>query len=182
MAIRTVVPTELNAEIDRLLRERRPDRYDSEAGTGWLDEVAAEIEPMVEGERVVRRLASQLVRSREAVATRKANKLMRDISRSVESGEPLMQEAIDWMMSFDWPLSIPDMLENDQGKMETVTTRVALRALTSDDLRLFALRERQAADKDYAARAASCKGAEWVASQMDSANAVNLREWVENFG
>ena len=137
----------INGTIDRLLADRRPDRYEHGLSDGWLDDLAdSEIAPILPEAQVRRFHARTLVRNREGSKTQRTNRLLRDI---YESG----QLPLDWLDTLDWPLAV--------GK-----ERVALRAAGPDDFEQHAIEERRAAARDFSARNAAAEGSEWMAQQM----------------
>ncbi len=135
----------LNAHIDALLDEHRPERYDVGDKT-WRAAIYAEVERLVPDREARRIAASQLVDQREGVATRGANDLLRQIGR-------MRQWPLDWMEQGVRPLSVG-------------SERVRLADGTVDDLARWAIEERRVAAQDFAARSFACDGAEWCAEQM----------------
>lgn len=143
----TITDPTVRDQIPTLLDHHRPDRYDP-TDKSWqepvVDMVASEID-----ELEARQLAAErIVSLAEAAATRRTNKLLREISQ--EGAYPL-----DWLTAHAWPLAV--------GESE----RVALRAATAADYRRFAQRERRAAANDFAARNDACEGAEKMADLLD---------------
>lgn len=139
--------TDLNSEIDRLLAERRPDRYEPHGGDEWLDQIAAEVAHLVPVGAAQAIHAAAVVRRREGDKKKKTNQLLRDIA---ESGQP----PLGWFEHQRLPLAV--------GK-----ERVALGAARPDDLRQFAAEERRRILADMAARNESCEGAEVLAGWME---------------
>lgn len=142
------VSTEPSAreQIQSLLDAHRPDRYDP-ADHDWRRPVVGLIAAEITVEEAKLVAAERLVSNAEATATKRTNRMLREIA---DSGNwPL-----DWLGAMDWPLAVDDNL------------RVALRAATVDDLKHFAERERRAAANDFAARNAACEGALAVAEAM----------------
>lgn len=139
-------------QITTLLDRIRPDRYDPADHT-WQAPVIAAVAGDITIEEARQIAAGRLVSNAEATATRRTNKLLRQI---IETGAlPL-----DWMDCLSWPLAIDD------------NERVALRAANADDLRRFANRERRAAANDFAARNESCEGALRLADLMAECGAT----------
>lgn len=138
---------ELNAAIDKLLADRRPDRYE-EGSSEWLDDIAAEVAWLIPEDDARYRAARLTVGRREGEKTKSANKLLREIHAT-------QQWPLDWMDCLTLPIAV--------GK-----ERVALRAVTSADLRQFANDERRIAASDFSVRNATCEAAEWLADQMDA--------------
>lgn len=179
---------DLNRKIDRLLREQRPDRYvirdtvnddeyltdDEVEGTEWLDAVAEEVEGDVPSEEIRRRYARSLVGQREGMATQKANGLLRKVKQDG-------QLPLGWMDFEDYPISVVSRIHSPGERVKIVEERVALRAVTSGDLRAFAVEERRRAARDFAARNEACEGAEWIAEQMDLAGAVAFADWAVGY-
>ena len=143
---------DINAKIDLLLAERRPDRYEKEGGDGWLDEIADDIEPLISETDARSLLATSLVRQREGSKTRAANQAIRQLR------EP--QQPLDgWWSMQNLPIKV--------GK-----ERVAFRAATSVDLRQFAQDERRSASQEHVTREQTCTAAEWLADLMDGQGIV----------
>lgn len=138
--------TDFSGEIDRLLSERRPDRYEPEGGSDWLDDIAAEVADLVPEAEARFRHARAEVGRREGEKTKSANRLLRD---TYKDG----QWPLGWMDRLHLPIAA--------GK-----ERVALRAATPEDFRLFATDERRRAADDFSARNDTCVAAEWIADEM----------------
>ena len=136
----------VNGEIDRLLAERRPDRYQLGVDDDWMEDVAAQISRRIPEHELRRLAADRMVKQRETVKTKQANKLLRDV---FESPEP----PLGWLEQQALPIVA--------GK-----ERVALRAATAEDLELFAANERRDAAAEFATRNRSCEAAEWMAQEM----------------
>jgi len=177
--------TRLRRIIDRLLRDRRPDRYkvneesDTEdvdvedvGATHWLDDVAAEVAPLIPEEYVRQLYARTLVGQREGAATRKANGLLRDTHRTG-------QLVLGWWDVKDHPIAVIERLITRGERVKIVEERVAIRAAKSDDFRKFATEERRKASVDFTARNDACLGAEWTADEMDAAGASSWLIWAE---
>lgn len=148
--------TNYHAEIDQLLTERRPDRYELEGGDDWLDLIADEIRELIPEAEARAIVARQFVRRRETEKLKAANRLLREIFEA-------RQLPIDWLESMCLPISV--------GK-----ERVALRAAEPFDFRTFANEERRRAAADFASRNRTCEAAEWIADQMDAIGATFGRE------
>lgn len=131
-----------------MLAERRPDRYEVDGGDDWLDLIADELAEMISPSDGRSIAARQMVRRREGEKTKSANRLLREI---YESGSV----PLDWMDVLALPVVV--------GK-----ERVALRAATSEDFRLFATDERRRAATDFTTRNMTCEAAEWLANLMDA--------------
>lgn len=160
-------------EIDQLLRDRRPDRYhpNVEGDTEWLDNIAEEVAPLIPDAKVREVFARKLVGQREGQATRSTNAFIREIEKS---GQP----PLDWFDYANDPISV--ITREFSGGREVVTEeRVALRATTSRDFRLFAIEERRRAANEFATRNSTCEAAEWIADQIDLAGVQTFRDWAE---
>lgn len=140
--------SERSGLIDRLLAERRPDRYEPEGGDGWLDSITAEVAAEISIDEARWLLAHHEVKVREGEKTKSANRLLREIGDT-------KQFPLDWLDSLHLPIAV--------GK-----ERIALRAASPKDLRDFARDERRRAASDFTARNATCEGAEWLADQIES--------------
>ena len=162
---------DINALIDRLLREQRPDRY--EYGDAWLDDVAECLpDDLVPADEVRRYLKRKLVSERETVATRAANRLLRQIG---ETG----QLVLDWWEQANDPIAIETEFTDDNGKVHKIKERVTLRAASPDDFRAFSRTERERADRDHKARLAACDGADFVADAMERAGQRKFADWAD---
>lgn len=167
----------LKSEIGRLLAERRPDRYtvggvsdDGESETAWLREIADEIAPLIPVSQAITALARNLVNQQEAGATRRANSFLRELAR--DGQPPLM-----WADEANWPISV--VSRDPDAPTKKIEERVALRAVTSHDARLFANEERRRAAADFAARNETCVGAEMCADGADAAGLHTIWQWIE---
>lgn len=149
-------PLDLNGRIDSLLAERRPDRYEVESGSEWLDEIADEIAPYIPMSEAQFRSARLIVGNRERVKTQRTNQIIRQIAKSG-------QLPIGWLETINLPLAV--------GK-----ERVALRAITPQDLKDFAQVERRSAANEFSTRNETCEAAEWIADQMVAVGVVEGRE------
>jgi hypothetical protein len=177
--------TELNSEIDRLLHERRPDRYtvrgdDQDSPeltsgevetTNWLDQVADEVDSPAVTEAVRQIFLRSLVGQREGQKTRKGNKALRDLDR--HGVQPLTYE---WV---DEPIAVVTRVIQPGERVKVIEERVALRAATPKDLRDFATEERRRAAKEFGTRNLTCENAEWLADQLVEVGAGNVRAWIE---
>lgn len=148
--------TNYHAEIDQLLNERRPDRYEVDGGDEWLDLIAGEIEGLIPEAEARAIAARQFVRRRETEKLKAANRIIREVGTT-------RQLPIDWLETLSLPMSV--------GK-----ERVSLRASTSDDFRRFATEERRRAASDFTSRNQTCEAAEWIADRMDASGATFGRE------
>lgn len=143
--------TTINAAIDQLLAERRPDRYGPN-DMSWLDEIGEEINGgMTELE--ARQIATRtLVRQRETQKIRQGNRVLREMFKAHNDGQDELDE-LEWMTSIQLPIVVGDQ-------------RVALRAVTADDLEDFANEEERRANVDHGVRLSTCEAARWFAAEM----------------
>jgi hypothetical protein len=146
----------INSEVDRLLAEHRPDRYEVDGGDEWLDDVADLVESLIPEAEARAIAARQFVRRREGIKTKSTNRLLREITQS-------HQLPLDWFELMNLPLAV--------GK-----ERVALRACRSEDFRAFAAEERRRTLNDMAARNETCEATEWLADQMDATGTEYARD------
>lgn len=144
------------AEIDQLLNERRPDRYEPEGGDEWLDLIVDEVANSIPVAEARALAARQLVRNRETSKLRAANRIIREIG--INRLLPM-----DWLDTVHLPISV--------GK-----ERVSLRAATPNDFRRFATEERRRAASDFTSRNQTCEAAEFIADHMDATGARSGRE------
>lgn len=175
--------------IDRLLEERRPDRFvvsgdpdGAELHGEWLDEIAADIEAEMGGNDLRREGGENLrrkVRDRERVALRSVNTVLRGYERTGQFPLFDIQEPAVNGHLYNRPLSVETRTHHPRERAKTIIEHVAFRAVTADDLRKFADAERRRTQNDSVARYQACAGAEALADQMDEAGAVTFKEWCE---
>jgi hypothetical protein len=134
------------AEVADMVARCRPDRYHA-GDIDWAAAVVDAIADSIPAAVAQQRTAEQIVRGVERTATRRTNKLMREVLTA--GALPL-----DWMDCADWPMAVAE-------------ERVCLRAMTAEDLRRFADDEEEAASKDFAARLDAVKGARLLADEID---------------
>ncbi len=138
-------------QLQTLLDLHRPDRYDP-TDRSWqapiVDLVAEEL-TAAEARAIA---ADRIVSRAEAEATKRTNRLLREIASSGEW-------PLGWLDALSWPLAVHD------------GERVALRAATPDDLANFANRERRSAANDFAQRNLTCEGALLLAERMTAQGA-----------
>lgn len=169
--------SDVRKHIDELLYSNRPDRYDVRGGDDevdaeWLDIVAEKIAADLDIEDVLRQFSRNLVRQREGQATRSANKILR-------------QFALDGQLMLGWweqerqPVAIITRTQRPGGDPEVHEERVALGALTAEDLLAFANEERIRAGRDFSARNQTCDGAELIAQQMLKGQFTRWSAWAE---
>ena len=142
--------------IPSLLNRVRPDRYDP-TDKEWMHSVIAQVAEEITADEARRIAATREVVVAEASATRRTNRLLRDIAQN--GSWPL-----DWLDALAWPLAVSD------------SERVALRATTAQDLTLFATRERTAADTDHHSRLLTVDGAEIVAGLLERQGVLFTRD------
>lgn len=132
--------------IPALLDQHRPDRYDPEDHS-WQQPVIERVAFDITAAEARQMAAAKLVSNAEATATKRTNRLLRDITSA--GTFPL-----GWFDALAWPLAVDDH------------ERVALRAAIANDFVRFANRERRAAANDFSARNDTCEGAQFVADYM----------------
>lgn len=165
--------TTLSNEIDKQLRLQRPDRYDPQ-DDGWLDTVAAAIPDELLPEAEVRRLYKrELVKRREGVATRRANKLLRGYNQTD-------QLEWHWWNEANEPISVEWREFDDDGNSKTRLERVALRAVEPRDLRMWAENEEVDAERDREARMDAVNGARKIADAIESGGYATFADWAES--
>lgn len=150
--------TDLNETIDDRLNLARPDRYEP-GDESWLQSIIDDIANEIPSYDARQRVARDIVIRREAEATKRTNRVLRDVIRSG-------QLPFDWFDIRRWPLGVGDQ-------------RVALGACTSDDFREFANIERRRAANDFATRNESCEGAEFLAELIDDKGVTFADELVD---
>ncbi len=149
---------DLNATIDRLLDEHRPDRYVA-TDRDWREPVYLSVAPLVPVQEAQQLHAREVVDRRETQSTRGVNRLLRGIGQSG-------QWPLDWLDVADRPLSVgPE--------------RVRLEEATESDLRTWAVDERRDASQEHVARSQACDGAEWCAAQMEAGGYSTVRAAIE---
>lgn len=150
---------EMNQRIDAALNASRPDRY--EPGDSWINDVIADIAGEINMFEARQIAAEVIVRRREAEATKRVNRLLKQV------GGPGGQYALP----FDWYayISEPVAFERTDARGGMRRIRVALRAMTADDWRNFALNGRVAAQHRHDAEMAMYDSAEWLAAEQGDA-------------
>jgi hypothetical protein len=179
--------------IDRLLGERRPDRFvvsgDPEEPeldasdvirSEWLDVIAHDIEAELTSGELRHELLSNIRRqvgTREGNALRTVNDLLRKYDRTGQWPLfPIDEPAMNGHL-LNLPLGVVSRSQHPRERVKVLSEHVAFRAVTSDDLRKFAQEERRRAANDFTSRNQSCAGAETLADKMDDAGAVTFGEW-----
>lgn len=138
-----------NEQIDLLLDQHRPDRYDVDDHT-WRAPVVAVVAQQMPIRQAQQVAAERLVGDREGRATRSVNSLMRRVARERQ-----------------WPL--PDLADDLMRRpMSIGAERVCLGAAQARDFEQWAIDERRDAAQDFSARSEACDGAEWIAREMSS--------------
>jgi hypothetical protein len=182
--------TKLRKEIDRLLAEKRPDRYtvsdttveaeevadeevDEGSETEWLDEIADEVAHMVPEAELRKLYARKIVGQQEGKATSRANRLLRKIHRTG-------QLVLGWWGVADDPVAVVTRVDEPGQRTRRKDERVALRAMTPRDFRDFATEERRRAAEDFTARNDTCTGAELVATWMTQGGFTHFQQWAEH--
>lgn len=178
-----------NDTIDRLLAERRPDRFvvsgdaedrDLDIGDGWLDEIARDIEAELTPSEMPQVLLKSIrgeVRSREGFALKKVNDLLRQYDKSGQWPLFALDEPAVNGHLLNLPLGVVSRTQHPRERMKVIHEHVAFRAVTSDDLRKFAQEERRRAAGEFNARNQACMGAESLADELDDAGAVTFGDW-----
>ena len=133
-------------KIREMLDQVRPDRYET-SDRGWQSSVVDFVADNMSASDAKTIAAVKIVGTAESVATRRTNKMLREIA---EGGE----KPLGWLDAMRWPLATDD------------NRRVALGAATSADLELFANRERRAAANEFASRNLACEGALKLAEDL----------------
>lgn len=135
-------------DLDALMARHRPDRYRA-GDLSWTAAVEQVVGDSFTWKQARQIAAEAQIKAREAQATRKANRLLRELSNT--GVMPL-----DWLDLARWPVAVG-------------AERICFEAMTAADFRQFATDERDAANRDHAARLDTCKGAEMLADQLDAA-------------
>lgn len=180
----------IDAAIDRLLKQRRPDRLvmggddpdDPEAPTvddDLFGRIASDLEAEVTTGELRRELLDSLnrrVRLREGTQMRSVNNLFRTYFRDGQWPLPGLglHETPEWA---HLPLGVISRHHEPGQPAKVVNEHVALRAVTAYDLRTFAVEERRRAARDFASREDACQGAERIASEMDDRGCVTMTDW-----
>lgn len=146
----------LNEEIDRLLDRHRPARYDS-SDKAWMAPVESAVADRIPITEARRRAAAEIVRRREAEATKSANRLLRTVG---ETGQP----PLDWMDMACRPIAWGEH-------------RVRLDEATPRDFLDWATEERRRADRDHEARIKTVEGAELIGNGMAAAKVRTIADY-----
>lgn len=147
---------ELNQLIDEWLSNDRPERYDS-GDKEWMDNVVAKtIESLnnrPDHEEVISDAARRRVYQREGQATKRANKVLRNIA---ETGAL----PIGWGEGGEWKAFLVDVLSPP---LSIGRQRVRLGAASPSELEQWVLENVREEDKRRTAQASSREGARLVA-------------------
>lgn len=162
----------LTEAIDRRLRETRPDRYAS-GDMQWMARLAKEpqLQAMLDDAEARHMLLIDKIKQRETQATRRGNRTIRDYGRDGQLA------LLDWFTYCHEPVAIVEDYTIDDGKTRQRHYRVAMRAITPKDLRLFASNEKERAEHDMSARMATVRSALDMADAMEADGADNMTEW-----
>lgn len=164
-----ITDRELNVKIDRWLAQVRPDRYVA-GDNEWLKPVVtkatAEFHRLQTIEEIVSAAVLTRVRGREGQATRKTNKILRDIS---ETGAlPLgWGDGENWKIMLIGTLSLP---------MSISDNRVRFGAATADDLTHWELERGREMDAVMVASAAARRGARTIADWLQAQGARRVED------
>lgn len=151
----TVNDKELTHLIDDLLYDVRPERYSAD-DKDWMDPVITRIETELGRRRVrevIHDIARRRVHNREAVATRKANRILRDIN---DTG----QLPLGWGDGEDWKKLFVDTLHCP---LSIARQRVRFGAASPQDLNQWELENARDDDKRRMAQISARAGARLVA-------------------
>jgi len=180
------------AEIDKLLNEKRPDRYtvsekliqsdgsdddeqpqDTEQdrdGVGWMEEVIEMVVDIVPQDEVRQLYAERMVRSREGHKTQNGNRLIRKLA---DSG----QHVLGWLECRRIPVAIVTRETLWGGNVRISDQRVALEALNKNDLERFEIHERRRASKDFSTRNDTCDAAQKIREMLIAVGAETVGEY-----
>lgn len=164
----TVTDKELNQLIDDLLAQARPERYDADEKE-WMESVVApvrkELQRQKSADDVALDAAKRRVYQREGLATKRTNKILRDIA---ETG----QLPIGWGEG-DWLAFLFDILHLP---MSIARRRVRFGAASAADLVAWELESAREQDKRNKAEAASREGARFLADMLDRQHAQRIED------
>lgn len=152
---------ELNQLIDEWLSQSRPERYDS-GEKGWMDEAvkkaAEKLQLRPDREQVIQDAARRRVYQREGQATKRANKVLRDIA---DTG----QMPFGWAEGDDWRSFLSDILSLP---LSIARQRVRFGACTGPDLEQWELENAREEDKRRLAQIGAREGARLLASWINA--------------
>lgn len=144
----------INGQIDRLLAERRPNRYQTGVEEDWLDQIGSEIAVLIPDSEVRAMLAGDLVRQRERVKVRQGNAWVREVA---ESGQ--------------FPLGYVEPLPISVEKF-----RVSLPDATALDFEQWAETELRRIKQDTETRYKTVDAIDWLREKMIAAGVEHLRD------
>lgn len=152
---------QLTHDIDEALARVRPERYDA-SDKDWMDEVVETVREMLEERRrdeVIRDAAARRVYRREAEATKRTNRILRDIN---ETG----RLPLGWGEGDDWRTVLFDLLHLP---LSIARQRVRFGVASAHDLEQWELESGREEDKRRAAQIAARQGArllvDWLKDQ-----------------
>ena len=158
----------LTHQIDTWLAEERPERYGAD-DKDWMDPVidkaAVEITQYTSVTEAVRELARRRVHQREGQATRRTNRVLRDIGQTG-------QLPLGWGEGGQWKEFLFDILRLP---ISVARERIRFGAATGEDWMAWELESARESDKRSAAEAASRDGARLLRDLM-SAQGVRATE------
>ena len=149
----------LSHQIDTWLNEARPERYSADE-KDWIDPVidkaAEDIHQYKSVADAVRELARRRVYVREAQATRRANRILRDIGKTG-------QLPLGWGEDPDWKTFLFDII---RAPISVARQRIRLGAATDEDWKEWELESARESDKRAIAESASREGARLLRDLM----------------
>lgn len=161
----------LETTISARLDKARPPRY-LDGESSWVEEVADSIDLTIEEtEESIRAYKRAVARRIEGNATKSGNNMMRMFYRTG-------QLPLDWATFTTKPISLENTVI-ESGEAKRVKERVQLGHATARDFTLWAETEQRNRQRDYDARGDAIKGAERIAFEMQSSNAMTFSEWAQ---
>ena len=172
-----------------LLDEFRPDRYvvsdttedlddeeqENHEDTRWLDDLATALAPQLPDQQIKKLYARQVLGRMEADALRRGNKHLRAFFLE-------QQPQLGWLEQLNYPIQVVQRISRPGERVRVRRERVRLGAMTSHDLRAFAIEERRNAGRDFATRNETCEAAEYFADRLDQTASTTIDHWVRRSG
>lgn len=188
---------DINREIDRVLRKKAPDRYKpwDDKESAWLDDVAAEIEPLIKKELLgkhgtqhdtpekmleaaIKKLARERVGQREGIRTKSGNDFIRSLFN--EQGD-VQQLPLLWQDLERDAITVTDKFpERVRGRMELVEkeVRVAIGAATPAEIRNWVVKERERNAAAFVSAERKCTAGDYLADDMERLGMKTTHDWL----
>lgn len=149
-----------DSQLVAILNKSRPDKTKNDDHT-WWEPIILRYRDSIPIEDAQDEVMRRRIAALERKATRRTNKLMREIN---ETG----QYPLHLMDAENWPLSVGD-------------ERVALRAVTEWDLAISEREERESTTADFASRMSGVGGRAKLRNMLIESGSSNVADFLDNY-